>query len=144
MGDVQYPTPSLPAHRRKTYAITAPPATHTRPAKSCAEVDCDAHLFGWDTILPADDPRCDLVRLSGRAFTEHREGDGLVTFRHPPGQNCYRLAEHRVPLDRPALYVVRDGDWRGNPTGRQRVHVNGDEWVEDFAEHQAKLHQAQQ
>jgi hypothetical protein len=39
---------------------------------------------------------------------------------------------------------VRDGDFRGNPTGRRRMHASGADWVEDFAEHQAKLADQQQ
>jgi hypothetical protein len=44
-----------------------------------------------------------------------------------------------VRLDRPELYLVADGDWRGNPTGRQRTHQNAADWVEDFGEHQLRI-----
>jgi len=62
--------------------------------------------------------------------------DGLCVFTFYPGQQCF--TQHHVS-DRPQMFVVRDGDHRGNPTRRQRIHSQGKFWVEDFAEHQAKL-----
>jgi hypothetical protein len=44
-----------------------------------------------------------------------------------------------VPLERPELYVVRGGDWRGNPRGEVRRHSGPDSWVNDFAEHQDRI-----
>jgi hypothetical protein len=35
--------------------------------------------------------------------------------------------------------VVRGGDWRGNPTGYRRQHVNGEDWRDDFGEHQQNV-----
>jgi hypothetical protein len=37
------------------------------------------------------------------------------------------------------MYLVRDGDWRGNPTGRKRQHSRAQDWVEDFGENQLRL-----
>jgi hypothetical protein len=43
-------------------------------------------------------------------------------------------------LDRAPLYVVRDGDHRGNPRGtRDRLHQNPGNWVDDFATHQQAI-----
>jgi hypothetical protein len=47
-----------------------------------------------------------------------------------------------VPLERQPLLIVRDGDWRGNPTGRRRLHTKPEHWVEDFKEHQGKINDA--
>lgn len=138
---VQRVVPGLPAHAVKTYTIAAPPSTHYREA-SCKEVECAAHAWGWVTNCDVDAPlgaaQANYIRLhSGRRFTFSQAGS-LVTFEFPAGQRCF--VTHRVPLERPALYVVREGDWRGNPRGAPvRRHRNGDDWVDDFGEHQQRL-----
>ena len=69
---------------------------------------------------------------------EVRNPLGLTEFTFEAGQTCF--VEHRVPLEREPLYVVRDGDWRGNPRGTApRIHTRPDDWVDDFAEHQQRL-----
>lgn len=138
----------LPVTSVKTYSLAAPIPTHYRPA-SCAEARCPNHEFGWRTVI---DESTELGRAqahyiereSGRKFVReigrtHTEAPdtGLATYTFEAGQKCF--TQHQVSLDREPLYVVRDGDWRGNPTGAIRQHVNGDEWVEDFGEHQLKL-----
>jgi hypothetical protein len=42
------------------------------------------------------------------------------------------------------MYLVRDGDWRGNPTGRKRQHTRAADWVEDMQENQGRLIDQQQ
>lgn len=132
----------LPTAAMKTYQILAPAASHFRPA-TCAELDCPAHAHGWRTTL---DESTDLGKTqawyirnkSRRRFVEDRDqAPGLTTFTFEPGQKCF--AQHQERLDRPALFVVRGGDWRGNPTGESRMHANGDDWVDEFANHQDKL-----
>jgi hypothetical protein len=60
------------------------------------------------------------------------------------GQPCFPPAS-TAPLARPELYVVRDGDRRGNPRGtKARLHQRPELWQEDFAEHQQTLADAQQ
>jgi hypothetical protein len=79
------------------------------------------------------------VRSSGRPFKELKE-PGKVTFVFEPGTPCFRASVHKLPLEREPLYVVKDGDWRGNPRGtRPRRHARAEYWVEDFAEHQQGL-----
>ncbi len=129
--------PILPVTAVKTYSVSSPIQTHRRSA-TCAEVDCSAWRDGWATRV---DPRTELG--AGQAYyvrhdrsRRHREEaceDGTVRFVFEPGQRCFR--QHSKSLERPELYVVRDGDWRGNPTGRRRVHRTPGEWVEDFAGH---------
>jgi hypothetical protein len=136
--------PQLPAHAMKTYSIVSPIATHWRKA-TCAEVNCPAHNAGWSTSI---DERTDLGqgqayyirKQSGRRFTETKDAEWSPTvFTFPAGQTCFRSAEHRLPLERPALYYVTGGDWRGNPRGTQMRHRSGDDWVDDFAGHQQRL-----
>jgi hypothetical protein len=136
--------PHGPAIGYRTFAYHRPLATHWRRA-SCEEVECDAYLHGWYTTV---DERTDLGagqayyirRSSGRSFHEHRTEQGRTLFAFGPGQMCFRASDHRLPIiERPALWIVRDGDWRGNPTGWSRTHARGEHWVEEWAEHQARL-----
>jgi hypothetical protein len=135
--------PAGPVQAYRTYAVAAPAATHWRRA-TCVEVECGAWARGWRTVLDMADAeqanRALYIRtMSGRRFTEARTGPSEVTFSFPPGQPCFRAAEHRVRTARPELYVVRAGDWRGNPTGWKRQHTRPEHWVEDFAENQDAL-----
>jgi hypothetical protein len=122
----------------QTYALSAPRATHTRPA-SCAEVECPAHLHGWAVTVAPGSADEGAIRGSGRHFLSPEiQPGGFVRYVFPAGQACFRSSAHRVPLDRPALYVVRGGDWRAN-TGVIRRHANGDDWVDDFRTHQDRI-----
>jgi len=130
----------LPPQAIKTYQILQPVETHMRVA-TCLEVDCDAFRNGWSTAVDvATDlgrQQAQYIRLhSGRAFTAVVR-ETLVTFTFPAGQRCF--SKHHVPIERPALYVVRDGDWRGNPRRTEPRQVKADDWVDDFAEHQDRL-----
>lgn len=133
--------PRLPAGAMKTYAISAPTATHWRPA-TCAEVGCEPYTGGWRTSV---DEASELGRRqahyirkqSGRSFTEQREG-ALTIFTFEPGQACFASSGHKAPLGRPELFSVRGGDWRG-ATGERRVHKRAEDWVDDFATHQQSL-----
>ena len=134
--------PELPAAGYKTYQIVAPLSTHFRPA-TCAEIDCPAYTHGFRTTV---DERTDLGagqahyirRDAGRRFTEEQAEDGRTVFTFEPGQKCFE--PHRLRLDRPERFLVRDGDWRGNPTGQRYEHTNAGLWQEDFAEHQDRIH----
>lgn len=134
--------PNMPVTAYKTYAISAPLGTHFRDA-TCQEVECEHYRDGWVTKLdPSVSQHAEWLKWirmkSGRHFTDlTQSGDALVTLHFPAGQKCF--GKHKVRLPRPALHVVRDGDWRGNPTGGRRQHTRGEHWVEDFAEHQDRL-----
>lgn len=130
--------PLMPATAYKTYQIRMPLSTHWVDV-TCEDFECGAYLHGWVTTI---DERTDLGRkqahyirnMAGRSFKESRSGLGLVEFEFRPGQPCF--AKHKVRGDRPEVFIVRDGDFRGNPRGTPaRVHKNGREWVEDFSEH---------
>lgn len=131
--------PAAPVTAFQTYELRAPAATHWRKA-SCKEVECAGYREGWRTIVPVDSPQAQYIRAhSGRSFTEHTMIDLLTEFTFPPGQQCFAADGHRVPLERDPLYIVRGGDWRGNPTGMLRRHQRAEHWVEDFGEHQLKV-----
>jgi len=133
--------PALPAHLVKTYAIASPVETHFRPA-TCAETECAAYRNGWQTAVDLGSTlgqqQAKFIReRSGRRYTmEFKPGGGLL-FTFPGGQRCF--TPHRAPLERPALYVVRDGDWRGNPRRTEPQLLTADQWVDDFGEHQDRL-----
>lgn len=132
--------PRLHPAQRKTYAILAPQDTHFRPA-TCAEINCEAYMKGWQLHKEILSPELlHTVETSGRSYREvHvREGETWMVF--APGQPCFAAAAHRLRLDKPELFVVRGGDFRGNPLNvRTTVHSGADPWVDDFATHQDKL-----
>lgn len=132
--------PLLPEHAKKTYSIRAPRATHFRKA-SCAEVECEGREHGWVSLI---DERTELGqrqahyirKLSGRRFAEETV-NGLTSFTFEPGQTCF--TEHEVPLGKPELYVVRDGDLRTVKPTNVRLHTRAEDWVDDLATHQQKI-----
>lgn len=132
--------PLMDAGAYKTYAVVAPVSTHFRRG-TCAETNCPHYLNGWRTRIENLTP--DLLHTathSGRRYTVQQVAEGESYLVFPAGQPCFAAAEHRVRLDRPPLYIVRDGDHRGNPRRtRARQHLNPANWVEDFAEHQQAL-----
>jgi hypothetical protein len=129
-----------PAHSveaYQTYSIATPADTFVKAA--CEQVGCEAWRNGWESVInEATDlgkTQAAYIRSrAGRTFREQRTGGGLTVFRFDSGQRCF--AEHQT---RPELYAVRDGDWRGNPTGRVRDHSRPEDWVEDFGEHQQRI-----
>jgi hypothetical protein len=131
--------PAGPPQAYTTYELSAPLTTHYRVG-TCEEAGCLAHHDGWVTVV---DERAGLGRRqawyirskAGRQFTEQRTPDGHTEFVFPAGQRCFR--EHQVPLEREPLYVVRHGDYRQSRI--ERRHRSGEDWVDDFANHQNKL-----
>ena len=143
------PDPVGPAAAYKTYEIRSPRSTHWRPA-TCEQVDCAAYLHGWSTTVDTGTELGQgqayyIRKQSGRSFQEEpavfdfTDSPGLVAFVFPPGQRCFRSDTHRIRLTRPEIFVVRGGDWRGNPAGTSRQHQRPEHWVEDFAQHQDRI-----
>ncbi len=130
--------PLMGVQSYKTYSIHQPVSAHTRIG-TCQAANCPNYNQGWKTLIDLDTPlgqeQWAYIRTCGKQFTEHQEGRRVV-FVFEAGQQCF--TEHHVQ-DRPQLFAVRDGDWRGNPSGRRRLHTTAEFWQEDFAEHQAKL-----
>lgn len=146
---VTYPRRVAPPELFKTFGIHRPLRTHWRPA-TCAEVECDAHARGFQvrcdlrTVLGLDQARY-IRDKAGRHFTHAFAEDGkVITFTFPAGQKCFK--DHRLPLARPALFVVRNGDHRGSGRRRpeRRVFDRADQWADTFATHQDRLSTAAQ
>jgi hypothetical protein len=132
--------PQMGAAAYKTYSIVAPASTHFRPA-TCAETDCPDYLNGWRVRVEGLEPvLLHAAKTSGRKYTEVRIAAGETWLHFEAGQPCFRAGEHRARLDRPELFLVRDGDHRGNPRGtKARMHQRPELWVEDFGEHQQNI-----
>ncbi len=131
--------PKLPTASMTTYALLAPKATHTRPI-SCVEALCQKREHGWkmgyDLTNPAAVAAANLIKQTGKTFTHEIIGTNVI-FTFAAGQDCFE--GHTVPLEREPFYVKRNGDWRGNPRGEVLNHVNAEDWVDDFANHQDQL-----
>lgn len=122
-----------PVHTMRTFQIDQPLHTHFRVA-TCAEVSCTAHANGWKMGFDLTDPeKVAAARWirdhSGRKLTAQVVGD-TVTLTFPAGQTCFTT--HRVPLEREPFYVVRGGDFRGNPTRQRVVHKTADSFVDQW------------
>lgn len=131
----------------KTYGVSMPLASHWRPA-TCDEVRCEAYRTGWVTTI---DTSTELGRRQHhylshdktRSYSVQRVSLTLFKFVYAPGNRCFRSGDHRLPLERPAVFTVRGGDWRAATT-QARVHARARDWVEDFSEHLDALATARQ
>lgn len=132
--------PQGPAQAYKTYQLLQPLATHFRLA-TCVEVDCQAYLHGWKTVIDESTELGQrqahyITHESGRRYVrEPINSDGPVTYVFEAGQQCF--AQHQQPLEREPLAIVKDGDWRMSQNPRQ---LRTEDWVDDFQIHQDKLH----
>ena len=139
MGRIE---PRLPARAMQTFQVVAPKETHTRPA-SCEEVECAQYERGWrmkiDLQTELGQKQAYYIKhQSGRKYKVIGQQDGLVTLEFAANQPCF--GEHRVSLQRPEIYRVKGGDFRGNPLRTPvRTHKKAEYWVEEFSEHQDRL-----
>lgn len=135
-------TPRLDPQHYQTYSVKAPLSTHWRRG-TCEETGCLAAYSGWkmkiDITTEMGQRQAYYIRKqSGRKFTESRLPNGFIEFTFASGQDCFK--EHRVRLERQEQFIVKGGDWRGNPKGqRPRIHTKPEFWVEDFSENQDRL-----
>ncbi|MFE7072714.1 hypothetical protein ACFU96_21790 [Streptomyces sp. NPDC057620] len=133
--------PRMGPEAYKTYAVVSPLGTHFRPA-TCAESGCAHYIDGWQVRVEGLPPEMvHAAKASGRKYQEQQVAPGETWLVFEAGQACFRESQHRVRVsDRPPLYVVRDGDHRGNPRGtKARVHHSPDNWLDDFATHQQAI-----
>lgn len=131
---------NVPAHLMRTFQIDQPLDSHYRRA-TCAEVECSAQANGWIMGFDLDDrDKAASARWirdhSGRTFTAALAGRKL-TLTFAAGQTCF--AKHRVPLEREPFYVVRGGDFRGNPTRYRYRHANADDFVDQWDNDLSKI-----
>lgn len=143
-------TPNLPASAYRTFQIISPISTHWRPA-TCEEAECEQYARGWKSAIDettelGQKQAWYIRKQSGRKYTESRdEQPGLTVFTFEAGQTCFAAGQHKVPLGRPEHYLVKGGDWRGNPAGiPTRKHTKPEFWIEDFNENQDRLIRTQQ
>lgn len=121
-----------PIRLLKTFAVSSPRTSHERRA-SCAEVECGHYLNGWaspvDTGTELGARQAHYIRAeSGRRFKEvATEAATIVRFEFEPGQQCF--AEHTVPLERPAVFSIKDG------ADKPEVVSGGEEWTDRFNDH---------
>jgi hypothetical protein len=129
-------TPAGPASEYKTYAVTTPQTDRFWQKATCEDVDCEHFLHGWQTRVTAGGALAAAVLASGRPILSTEQVGAEVVFTFAPGTECFRSSEHRIKVGRPDLFLVREGDWRGNPRGTPaRIHQRPEDWVEDFATH---------
>lgn len=125
--------PKLPPHLMNTHLILAPVATHFRPA-TCEEVGCPHFLEGWRLridALPAQTVHA--AKTSGRRWRELQVAEGETYLVFEPGQPCFKSFSHRIRLDRPELFIKREGDYRGNPRGLDPTTFSGpDAWADSL------------
>lgn len=137
--------PQMDAAAYKTYQVLAPVSTHFRPA-TCEEVGCEKQTNGFKVIVDEStglgQRQAAYIRTDKRRKAiESKNSVGLTEFVFEAGNVCF--AEHKTRVERPEIYVVKDGDFRGNPRGTTpRIHKNAGDWQEDFALHQQRLHDA--
>lgn len=113
---------------------------------TCVEVDCPHYHDGWTFAVKAlaADPKMNYAaRNSGKRFAE-RELNGEMYLVYEPGQPCFGSHLHKLPMheELPAMFVGRGDPRTFTPQGLPRDarrHTRVDDWVDDFATHQARL-----
>lgn len=124
---------TAPVTSMRTFQIDQPLDTHFRLA-TCREVDCANYAHGWKMGFDlTDEDKAASARWirdkSGRSFT-FEVTDRKVVFTFAAGQRCFK--RHRVPLEREPFYVVRRGDFRGNPDGTVQRHRSADTFIDQW------------
>lgn len=145
--------PRMGPESYKSYVLAQPLATHwrtftvdeIRAGTACETVRCQDYAKGWQIRVEGLPPELvAAARQSKRRYRELHVAAGETWLVFEAGQPCFQAIKHRAPIGRPPLYLVRDGDTRGNPRGtKTRQHQRPQFWVEDFAEHQQTLADAQ-
>jgi hypothetical protein len=132
MGEPFRLPPQGPVQAYQTFSVRSRPDRELKSA--CERANCAAWRHGWESVIDestslGQQQAAYIRHIAGRTFKEQKTATGLTVFRFESGQRCF--ADHQT---RPELYVVRDGDHRGNPTGRKRIHTRAADWVEHMQE----------
>lgn len=142
MRHINRVTPSAPVTAFKTYGMHI---TEREPI-SCEAAGCTAYTTGWvTTVLPdSEDERTieaacrgEIDGLRRRWTSAEVTEEGFIRYRFEAGQPCFRASTHSIPVA--ARYSLRDGDWRGNPSGRLVSTERVETWLADFGEHQQRI-----
>lgn len=131
--------PKMPTQLYKTYAVRSPISTHFRAA-TCAEVDCEAYVNGWQLRVEGLTP--DLLytaKHSGRKFKEVEVAKGETYLIFEAGQFCFAASTHRKSLDRPEFYYTGRGDFRSFSIRKADQFAKPEEWVDSFQHHLDKI-----
>lgn len=135
--------PQGPVQAYETFHIRTPRGPEFERPATCEEVECSAWANGWVTRVPFGSDLEQAIRAERgrRPWTSEQHDGTTVAFTYTPGTPCFRAGQHRrsVRPDMPQLFVVRDGDWRGNPTGRVRRHTRPEDWVEHLQENTSQV-----
>ena len=116
------------------YSIKAPISSHWRQA-GCEEVDCRQYEYGWEThcATGTDLGKKQIAYLrsgdSGRRFTERMDVDGILIFKFPPGEQCFR--DHIKKMEEKGHLLLRESNG-------QRQLLESDRWLWDFNESMEK------
>jgi hypothetical protein len=133
--------PKMDVGAYQTYGVARP----RRRVATCREANCPRRERGWrmtiDLNTPLGQDRARYIKnYAGRAYIKLPRDPGapagVVVLEFAAGQECFD--EHTVPVEEETIYVLRDGDWRGNPTGRHRT-LSPIAWRDDMGENQEKL-----
>lgn len=130
--------PELPASAFQSFAIKRPRTPGYWRTATCEEAGCVAWRDGWETRIDlatelGQTQAAYIVKRSKRSFYQDREGD-VIVFVFTPGQRCFR--EHKVPIERDPLFIVRPDNARPD---RTRRHTRGADWVENMQEEFGKI-----
>lgn len=137
--------PKMPAHCYKTYVIGRPLKPAFWRKATCEEVDCKNWRNGWKSIFDLSTPlgqkQARYVRdHSGRSYVVEGQVGTLVTLVFAAGQTCFN--EHKTAIERDPLFVIREGDFRGNPREIAPLRLSPIAWRDNFGEHQETLAEA--
>lgn len=122
----------------QTHQVLAPRATHWRRA-TCEEIDCGEYRNGWRLRLEGLTPQLlATIDASGRRYTRLQIAPGETYLVFEAGQPCFKASQHQVPLERPGIYQVRQGDWR-MPNVGVRTFATPEDWRDHFGEHLDRL-----
>lgn len=129
--------PRLATFNYRTFRISSPIKTHFRKA-TCAEVNCEAYINGWSLPKANLDPQMlYLATHSGKSYKEY-DLNGTIYLVYSAGQTCFNAAKHVISLQRPEFYFAGRGDYRSFSPRRSHKYERSDQWLDDFATHQAR------
>lgn len=131
--------PQMRPEAYQTYQILAPVSSHFRPA-TCEEINCPNYVNGWRVRADVlDEKMIHTATHSGRKFEWVRVSELENWLVFEAGQPCFNSSGHRTRIDKPELFLIRQGDHRGNPRGTEPRRLHVDDWQDDFQNHQDKL-----
>lgn len=138
--------PRLGPEFYQSYTMSMPLSTHWRKV-TCEQYECDDYKYGFvldvDTSTELGQKQFHYVTHDkSRRYSMQRPGLNSFKFVYPPGNAGFAgpQHDHYLPIGREPIFLVKGGDWRGNPRGTPtRVHTEVGHWIEDCALNQQFL-----